>query len=553
MDLASEGGKAAEVTKGQLGVTRSISRDSATVAGWTLVSRVTGFARVVAVAAVLGPTFLGNIFQAVNLLPNLAYELLVGSLIGPLLVPALVAHNDRGEDSSAARVAGSFLGIVLGSFVLVTAGVVLAGPFVLRLLSFGIEDPAVAAEQQAAGRLLLVLVMPQLVLYGIAGTAGAAMNAVGRFALPAAVPALENLGVIATVMAVAIRYGSGIELGEAGNGQLVLLGAGSTAAVAVHATVLWWGTYRAGIVLYPRMGWRAPEVRGILALAVPGLGFAALSAVREFGLVVAANGIRGGVVAFQTALNLLHLPVALAARPVSVALLPRISRRYQEGDTSRYRDECVGAVRLVAFFTVPAAVAYVVLAWPVARALAYGEMATPVGVSLLAASVASLGPGVVGESGFVLGTSTAYARRDARSPLLAMVVRVAVALVGILLALLMMPSRAVLIVLGLAVSLGNLLGVAHLGASFARQLPAGRERLLPALLRALLASLLAVSLAYLAVAQIGGRMNGRLADLLALGLASMLGVLSYTAAQTALGSPELRSLINQLRAWRSSP
>ena len=66
------------------------------VAGWTAISRVTGFIRAATVAAVLGATYLGNLYQALNVLPNLAFELLTGSLFTMLLVPRLVRHAVAG-------------------------------------------------------------------------------------------------------------------------------------------------------------------------------------------------------------------------------------------------------------------------------------------------------------------------------------------------------------------------------------------------------------------------------------------------------------------------
>ena len=47
------------------------ARDSATVAGWTLVSRATGLLRVVVIGAVLGPTYFANAFQAGYVVPTL--------------------------------------------------------------------------------------------------------------------------------------------------------------------------------------------------------------------------------------------------------------------------------------------------------------------------------------------------------------------------------------------------------------------------------------------------------------------------------------------------
>jgi hypothetical protein len=46
------------------------ARNSATVAGWTLVSRATGLLRVVVIGTVLGPTYFANSFQASYSVPS---------------------------------------------------------------------------------------------------------------------------------------------------------------------------------------------------------------------------------------------------------------------------------------------------------------------------------------------------------------------------------------------------------------------------------------------------------------------------------------------------
>src|SRR3982751_6644552 len=87
----------------------ALARTSLPIALWTLLSRVTGFARIAVTAAVLGPTYLGNTFQAVNSLPNtIVYQLLMGSLFVSLLVPSLVPHADAGRPQVVERIIGAF-------------------------------------------------------------------------------------------------------------------------------------------------------------------------------------------------------------------------------------------------------------------------------------------------------------------------------------------------------------------------------------------------------------------------------------------------------------
>ena len=105
--------------------------DSMAVAAWTVVSRVTGVAKFVAIGAVLGPTFFGNTYQFTNSLPNLVYYgFLAGSLFSSLLVPALVRHIDAGDHRASERVAGGFLGMTLLALVAIAPVAVILGPLV---------------------------------------------------------------------------------------------------------------------------------------------------------------------------------------------------------------------------------------------------------------------------------------------------------------------------------------------------------------------------------------------------------------------------------------
>jgi putative peptidoglycan lipid II flippase len=198
--------------------------------------------------------------------------------------------------------------------------------------------------------------------------------------------------------------------------------------------------------------------------AVPSAGVAGLDAARQLAVLPVANRIPGGVVAFQLAVNFVNLPVALGAKPVATALLPRLAR-------APARDEFVRGLKLACCVTLPAAVGYVALAEPLSRAVAYGEMATPAGIAALAACLAALAPGVVGDGAFHVGVSGCYAVRDVRSPLISSLVRAAIVAGGIAIACLMAPGIAMLVVLGLGVSAGHLAGAWHLGRCFLSPAP----------------------------------------------------------------------------------
>jgi putative peptidoglycan lipid II flippase len=518
----------------------SLARNSMSVARWTLLSRVTGFARAAAVAAVLGPTYLGNTFQAANTLPNITFELLTGSLLASLLVPALVSHVDARRTQDVERVAGGFLGVAIGGFLLVAVAGVVAGPLILGLLTSTVDDPGVAEAQQRVGLILLALLMPQVILYGIAGIGAAVMNAHGRFALAAFAPTMENVGIMATMALYVAVYGLGGDVESIGTPQLVLLGVGTTAAVGLHAAMQWWGAHRSGVRLVPRAGWRDPEVRVLIRRTIPSMGYSGLNALRVFAVLIPANAVAGGVVAFSLAMNFLHLPTALGARPVATALLPRLSRLHISGQLVRFRDEFVHGLGLVSFFLVPAATVYLLLAEPLARAASYGELATTRGVGLVAAAVAGLALGALVEGVFALATYASYARQDTRTPFEAMVLRTIVSLIGTGIALFVSEGEATMLALGLAISAGNLASVGWLLHRLLRSMPAGKERFVPPLARAVVASAAMALPAWLVTQALSKGGGGDLTAIAAMALATALGAVAFFGAQLAMRSPELR-------------
>jgi len=72
------------------------ARNSVTVAGWTLISRITGVLRVVVIGPVLGATYFANAFQTSYMLPHLVFTLIAGPVLGMVLVPSVVRAVSAG-------------------------------------------------------------------------------------------------------------------------------------------------------------------------------------------------------------------------------------------------------------------------------------------------------------------------------------------------------------------------------------------------------------------------------------------------------------------------
>src|SRR5436190_22336020 len=98
---------------GRLNHRTSTGRGSVVVSAWTLVSRVTGLGRVIVIGALLGPTFLANIFVTANTVPNIVYLAVAGTVLSSIVVPAIVRIEATAGRDRAADLLGRLAGFLL--------------------------------------------------------------------------------------------------------------------------------------------------------------------------------------------------------------------------------------------------------------------------------------------------------------------------------------------------------------------------------------------------------------------------------------------------------
>ena len=527
--------------------------DSLSVAVWTLVSRFTGVLRGITIAAVLGATFFANTFQFTNSLPNLVfYGLLAGSMFSSLLVPALVGHIDSGDRSAEARTAGGLLGMAMLGMLAIVPLAAVATPWLLRLGSAGAADSAAASSQVHVGAVLILLLLPQVPLYAIVGTATAVMNAHRRFALPAAAPAIENLGTIAVLGVVAVLYAPVAAEQSVPLSLIFLLGLGTTGAVMLHASVQWWGARRVGIALLPKAGWHDPQVHATIRRALPALAQAALAALLLGALSLAADRVPGGVVAFQLAANFYFLPIALAASPVALSLVPRLSRMTAPGQTAMFRDTYLRGLAFACFFAVPAATAYLVLSGPIAGGIGFGAFGAANGRALISAALGGLAPAIVGETLFLVTTYACYARKDTRKPLRGMIIQATVCAAGIAVVVSLLHGTALLTGLGLAFSAGSVAAAWYLVRKLRQELPRGGEHgLLVSIQQTALSSAIMILPAWAAAKFLASRLTGAPGRVAMILVVSLGGAAIYFAAQVVLGNQQVRWLTEAVQQrWR---
>ena len=415
----------------------------------TLVARAVGFGRVAVLSRTLGTSCVGDTYQAANYLPNVVFEIVAGGALAALVVP-LVAGALRSGD--AARVTSALLTWTVAVLAPIALLGALAAPLLMRAL-LG-DDPTCAGAVEVGARMLVVF-MPQVVLYGIGIVLAGVLQAHRRFLGPALAPLLSSLVVITAYLLYAAtgRVGAATDLTRA---QELVLSVGTTLGVAVLSLGLLVPLRRLGLRLRPTFAFPdgvAPRVRRLAAAGAAGL--AAQQVALLVALRLAAGGSEGAVVVFTVATALFLLPWAVLAVPVATSVFPSLS---SAEDDAEYGAVLSRATRSVVLAMLGAAAVVAVAAVPVARLLVRGAPGAESSTELAHAAVA-FAPGLLGYGLLALLARALYARDDARTPALATVAGWLVVAVADVALVTSLPDADRVVLLGV----GNTIGMTVAG------------------------------------------------------------------------------------------
>ncbi len=373
-----------------------MARDTVVVTVCTLLSRITGFGRVLVAAAVLSNGPLGDTYHAANLIPNLLFELVAGGVLQAVLVPTFVAARRESGDVGLGRATGAVAGTMVVGLALIASIVMLMAPVIAWALTALEDDAVLVADKRELITPMLLVFIPQIVFYGIGMVTTAALSARGRFAAAALAPAVNNVVVIGCYLGFwAARDGAPASLHLDGT-QFALLAGGTTLAVIAFTAV-------PGIVLSLQgIRWRlrwSPDDPVVRALRST-IGWAMLSVVGTLvpmgAAVVLGSGAPGGVAVFTIAFTFFVLPHALLAVPVATALAPRVAEAWQRGRGDDAASLVERSVSVVVPLLAWATAGLVVLAAPIARVVASLGQAGSQGDAPIAHAVALFGVGLLG-------------------------------------------------------------------------------------------------------------------------------------------------------------
>ena len=167
-----------------------------TVGGYTLLSRLTGFARDIMLAAILGATPMADAFFVALRLPNNFRAIFAEGAFNTAFIPAYAHVSGKGGETSARLFADRIFTLLFISQVILLVVAWLFMPQAMSILAPGFTHDE---EQRRLAIELTRITFPYLLLITMVTLYGGMLNVMHRFASAAAASIFLNISMMATL------------------------------------------------------------------------------------------------------------------------------------------------------------------------------------------------------------------------------------------------------------------------------------------------------------------------------------------------------------------
>lgn len=507
----------------------NVARRAGMVGAATLLSRLLGAVRDVAMASFFGTGMAAEAFIVAFRLPEFLRRLLGEGSLSIAFVPVYTDCLHRQGRDAADRMAGSALRASALLLALATAAGILLAPWWVQVVAPGfVHTP----EKYSLTVSLARAMTPYLWCVGLMALCMGILNVLGHFAAPAFSPVCLNLAMIGALMV-------GVGFGNSDEALAMWLAAG-----VVLGGLLQLGLQVPFLMRYRFPLWRRapiwqPALARIVKLMGPVLFGAAVFQINSLVVILLASLLPQGSVAYlYYADRLVQFPLGVFGFAVATAVLPTLARQTAEGRIDAMGRTCGQAIGLICFITLPATVGLIVLREPIVALLFQRGAFDARSMQLTAGALLYYAMGLWAFAAVRIVLNAFYALEDTRTPV--GVAAVSIGVNGLLGWWLMGPMAHN--GLALALTLSSVVNFLLLTLFLRRRLGAmGWRKIASSVTKSgICAAIMGVLVWGLAGQLLPGDGRGGLALLPGLLVCIGAGALTYAAAARIMGLEELR-------------
>ena len=396
----------------------------ASVGGATAASRVLGFGREAAIAALLGAGPVADAFYAALRFPNLFRRIFAEGPLNAAFVPLFTGalHGDANDPEAgrrAARELASDIASLLFVALLAFSGLAILFMPLLTDLVVAPRFPRPSEKFDLTVALTRIM-FPYLAAMTFAALMAGILNAFSRYFLAALAPTLLNVVLIGVL---ALGWWRGVDQATLG----LWMAIGVTLSGALQLLLLAQAIRQAGfgfsVLRRPRL---SPGVRRFLALALPAVLTGGVTQINLLVGQMIASAQGGAIALINYADRIFQLPLGIIGIAIGIVLLPELTRALKANELTTARSLQNRSLEFALLLTLPAAVGLTIMPGPIVAVL-FERGAFTAETTARAAEV--LRAFAWGLPAFVLVKvfqPAFYAREDMRLPLYATVANVVV-------------------------------------------------------------------------------------------------------------------------------
>ncbi|HET7266991.1 MAG TPA: murein biosynthesis integral membrane protein MurJ [Oleiagrimonas sp.] len=390
--------------------TPTLLRGLLSFSSMTMISRVLGLARDIAINTTFGASAATDAFWVAFRIPNFMRRLFAEGSFSTAFVPVFTEYKQTRTHAElrelAACVAG-VLGVVL--LVVVALGLIFA-PQVVTVFAPGyIGQP----EELAMTTDLLRLTFPFLWCVSLVALMAGVLNSFQRFAMPALTPVILNVCMIAGALLLAPHLHT----------PIMALGWAILAAGIAQVLFLLPSIRRLKLLLWPRWNWRHSGVRKIMRLMGPTLLGSSVAQINLLlDTVLASLLITGSQTWLAQSVRFLELPLGVFGVALGTVILPALARRHVGTDREGFSTALDWGLRMALLVALPAMVALLILATPLVATLFQHGQFTAFDTHMTTLSILAFVSGLPAYALVKVLLPGFFARQDTRTPVKAALV-----------------------------------------------------------------------------------------------------------------------------------
>lgn len=352
---------------------RSIASIAGVVAIATLISKVFGLVRQMAIAAAFGVGVTVDAYNYAYVIPGFLL-ILLGGINGPFHSAIVSVLSRQKDKSEAAPLVETITTMVGGILVLVTLVLILFAGNFIDLVAPGLSHPAAGVDPNR-GLLVRQSAIEQLqimsfiaMLAGFIGIGFGTLNAADMYWLPSISPLLSSITLIGGIGFLYLSLGSQIVLPE-----YALLGGKVLAWGTLLGAILQWlvqvfAQWRAGLgTLRPRFEFWRPGVKDVLQVMGPATISSGTLQINLYVDLFFASFIPSAAAAMQYSSLLIQTPLGIISNVILVPLLPLFARLADPQDWGELKARIRQGLLLTGITMMPLSAIMIALSLPIVR------------------------------------------------------------------------------------------------------------------------------------------------------------------------------------------